>query len=116
MRKEQRRFKRIPFDMPGRMVSAATVRVLDVSLKGALIVKPQKWKGAMGDMIGIEIPLDSGESVIRMDMRVAHIGAERIGLACEHIDLDSITHLRRLVELNLGDDELLHRELAELGQ
>jgi len=115
MADEQRRFKRIPFDMPGRIVSTSTVRVIDVSLKGALIVKPPKWKGTRGDTISIEIPLDSGESVIRMDTRVAHIEAERIGLVCEHIDLDSITHLRRLVELNLGDDELLHRELAELG-
>ncbi len=116
MENEQRRFKRIPFDMPGRIVSTTTVRVIDVSLKGALIVRPPDWKGSKGDMLGIEIPLDSGASVIRMDMRVAHVEAERIGLKCEHIDLDSITHLRRLVELNLGDDELLHRELAELGQ
>ena len=115
MKNEQRRFKRIPFDMPGRIVSTTTVRVIDVSLKGALIVKPPKWKGSKGDSLSIEIPLDSGEAVIRMDTRIAHIEAERLGLACEHIDLDSITHLRRLVELNLGDDELLHRELAELG-
>lgn len=116
MANEKRRFKRIPFDMPGRIVSTSTVRVIDVSLKGALIIKPPKWKGTKGDIIGIEIPLDNGDAVIRMDMRVAHIETERIGLVCEHIDLDSITHLRRLVELNLGDDELLHRELAELGQ
>lgn len=116
MTSEKRRFKRIPFDMPARIVSTATVRVIDISLKGALIVKPAKWKGSKGDNFVIEIPLDSGAAVIRMDMSVAHIEAEHIGLTCEHIDLDSITHLRRLVELNLGDDELLHRELAELGQ
>lgn len=116
MANEQRRFKRIPFDMPGRIVDTTTVRVIDVSLKGALIAKPPNWKGSKGDTISIELPLDSGEAVIRMDMRVAHIEAERIGLACEYIDLDSITHLRRLVELNIGDDELLQRELAELGQ
>jgi len=33
----------------------------------------------------------------------------------QHIDLDSISHLRRLVELNLGDEALLERELAALG-
>ncbi len=33
---------------------------------------------------------------------------------CEHIDIDSITHLKRLIELNLGDEALLHRELAHL--
>ena len=38
----------------------------------------------------------------------------KIGLQCESIDLDSITHLRRLVELNAGDPALLDRELSSL--
>jgi len=49
-----------------------------------------------------------------MTASVAHIDPTRIGFICEHIDLDSITHLKRLVELNLGDEELLHRELSSL--
>jgi len=39
---------------------------------------------------------------------------ERIGFACTHIDIDSAAHLRRLVELNLGNPELLARELSAL--
>ncbi len=38
-----------------------------------------------------------------------------LGLRCEDIDVDSITCLRRLVELNLGEPELLERELSALG-
>ena len=45
---------------------------------------------------------------------VSHIKANHIGLKCHYIDIDSITHLKRLIELNLADDELLHRELAML--
>jgi hypothetical protein len=30
------------------------------------------------------------------------------------MDLDTATHLHRLVELNLGDETLLERDLAEL--
>ena len=116
MSSEKRRFKRIPFDTPARIVSTLSVQVVDVSLKGALVAKPDNWKGAMGDMIAIEIPLSPSGPVIRMQTRVAHLEADRIGLVCEQIDLESISHLRRLVELNLGDDEMLHRELAELGQ
>jgi hypothetical protein len=33
---------------------------------------------------------------------------------CKEIDLDSISHLRRLIELNLGDQEELERELGAL--
>jgi len=34
---------------------------------------------------------------------------------CQRIDMDSITHLRRLIELNAGDPGLLQREPAQLG-
>jgi hypothetical protein len=37
-----------------------------------------------------------------------------MGLQTEHIDLDSISHLRRLIELNVGDADILNRELGEL--
>jgi hypothetical protein len=39
----------------------------------------------------------------------------RIGYRWEKIDLDSFSQLKRLVELNLGDPELLNRELSALG-
>ena len=35
-------------------------------------------------------------------------------LRIEHLDIDSISHLKRLVELNVGDDELLYREIEHL--
>jgi hypothetical protein len=38
-----------------------------------------------------------------------------VGLHCRHIDIESLAHLRRLIELNLGDPALLERELAALG-
>jgi hypothetical protein len=37
------------------------------------------------------------------------------GLQWRNIDVDSLTHLRRLLELNLNDPSLLDRELADLG-
>lgn len=45
---------------------------------------------------------------------MAHCNGEQAGLLCLTIDIDSVTHLRRLVELNLGDTDLLERELSHL--
>jgi len=45
---------------------------------------------------------------------IRHIEENHIGLKCHSIDIDSITHLKRLVELNLADETLLHRELETL--
>jgi hypothetical protein len=113
---DQRRFKRIPFDSPIRIVSEVNAQLIDISLKGALLAKPADWNGAPQQSITIVLPLDNEGTAIRMEGRVAHVEDGRIGVVCEHIDVDSITHLRRLVELNIGDAELLHRELSELGR
>ena len=49
-----------------------------------------------------------------MTALVAHVDARQLGLLCTHSDLDSVTHLRRLIELQLGDPSLLERDLGEL--
>ncbi len=55
------------------------------------------------------------ETAITMSVNWRHNNKGQVGFECVHIDIDSISHLRRLVELNLGDDTLLERELAALG-
>jgi hypothetical protein len=45
---------------------------------------------------------------------VVHVEDGRLGLRCTEIDLESITNLRRLVELNLGDEAALHREMSAM--
>jgi hypothetical protein len=49
-----------------------------------------------------------------MSTTVTHVAGRRVGLRCDNIDIDSVTHLRRLVELNAGDPNLLDRELSAL--
>jgi hypothetical protein len=114
---EHRHYTRIQFDATVSL-SHATHRwdssLLDISLKGALLSQPQNWAGTVGDSLLAELLLDN-DVVIRMQGTVAHIENGHIGLRCEHIDIDSIAHLKRLVELNLGDAEQLNRELSALG-
>ncbi len=113
---DARRFSRIAFHRPAVLLTGGTraaCEVLDVSLKGALLEV-----GALavhpGERCSLEIRLDAGDAVIRMEGRIAHQEPGRVGVRCEGIDLESISHLRRLVELNVGDEEVLHRELAAL--
>jgi hypothetical protein len=114
---ERRRFHRILFDA---QITAShgdrdyRTAVEDVSLNGALVKKPEDWSGAVGDEVTISIRLDE-QTTIRMQTKVTHMETEHLGLRCHHIDMDSITHLRRLVELNLGDTDLLERDLEALG-
>lgn len=115
---DKRSFSRILFD--GRAIVSDgrishTVGVLDLSLKGALLARPADWSPAIDSACDVEVLLAGGEVTIRMDARVAHVEPDRIGVACRHIDVDSISNLRRLVELNLGDPALLERQLSALG-
>jgi len=114
---ERRRFSRISFHRPAELEltsSRTMAAVLDVSLKGALVEVPAGVEVAAGERCGLVIQLDAGDAVIRMDGDIAHRDHRLVGVRCRDIDLDSIAHLRRLVELNLGDEDLLHRELGAL--
>ncbi len=110
-----RHHSRISFDVQAYLRSETMVwqtQLIDIALKGALIARPADWEGAKGERYLLELLLDDDQALIRMDVTVVHVQADRIGLHCEHIDIDSITHLRRLIELNLGDPDLLERELS----
>ncbi len=114
---EHRHYTRIQFDAKVSLSQGAKrwdSSLLDISLKGALLSQPQDWTGTMGDQLLAELVLDSDVVIIRMQGTVTHMENGHIGLRCDHIDLDSIAHLKRLVELNLGDAEQLNRELSSL--
>ena len=114
---ERRRFTRIPFEASVTLSNPAghwTAKLLDVSLNGALITLPQNWPANKNEAFLLEINAAENVFKIKMEATATHLDKENIGLRCDHIDIDSASHLRRLVELNLGDDEILNRELAAL--
>lgn len=116
---ERRRFHRILFDAPTTIESAGRLyhtTLLDISLKGALAKIPPKWQPSAGEQVTLSIKLnEETDTAIGMRALCAHIEADRVGFLCDEIDMESISLLRRLVELNIGDEELLQRDLAGLG-
>lgn len=114
---ERRRFSRIAFHRPATFRAegaATTVGVLDVSLKGALLEVPAALPAEPGVRCSLTIHLDAGESVIQLDGEVAHRSGSKLGVRCTSVDLESVGHLRRVLELSLADEHLLDRELATL--
>ena len=117
----RRHHSRITFHTTAHLLFGAKqfdVKVLDLSLKGALVQVSDADLGEAAltePTCQLKINLDDAESnQITMDTQIAHAHGNRAGLLCRNIDLDSVTHLRRLVELNLGDPSLLERELSAL--
>jgi hypothetical protein len=114
----KRHFTRIAFDSPVYLSKDAATwqsKLVDISLNGVLIDRPANWQGSVGDLFMLTLDLNESDIEIRMEVQVAHMENDHIGFHCKHIDLDSITHLRRLVELNIGNTEILNRELSALG-
>lgn len=115
---ERRHFVRVEFDAPALLTTATdafSVHVLDLSLKGALLVAPAEAKLEAGMLCQLTVPLAETDNHIAMSTEVAHVHGLHAGLLCRSIDLDSVTHLRRLIELQLGDPALLERDLGELS-
>jgi len=123
---QRRKFTRVHFEEGGTLrladqTFACTVR--DLSLKGALLVCPAASLphdlARPGNLGVLNLTLEGSEAVtVSMQGEISHVESQgenlHLGLKCLSIDLDSITHLRRLVELNLGDEHLLEREMAAL--
>ena len=112
-----RLFSRVPFFAQVSLnLSGQTLHVdlLDIALKGALVRTSSPVPVALGDKCRLTLPLADGGESIKMSGKVAHLEGCNIGMACEDIDLQSLTQLRRLLELNTGDADQMNRELSQL--
>ncbi|MDX1490300.1 MAG: PilZ domain-containing protein [Pseudohongiellaceae bacterium] len=113
----RRAFTRVFFDAE-TVISQGTkswpVELIDISLHGLLVKDPGDMNLVANSKLEADIHL-AGDLAIRMHLHIAHQEDDLIGLVCDDIDIDSMTHLRRLVELNTGDTGLLERELSALG-
>ena len=121
MTKDQRHFTRIPFNATTTLVNSKTgmkqtAELIDISFKGILVKKPARWQNETGAQYTVNFQLAGDEIEINLEVIAVHIEEDCIGFKTEHMDLDTATHLRRLVELNLGNEDLLERELSELIQ
>lgn len=117
MSENRRRFHRIQLDCTATVEvnghNLAT-QLIDISLNGALLSRPLEWSAELGTPCVVKIALDPEQAEIRMEGKIAHMEDERIGVHCAQLDIESAGYLRRVVELNLGDAELLNREFSAL--
>ena len=113
---ERRRFVRIPFNAPTELRQGEQrwpVELIDLSLKGLLVKRPETWEPDPAQDFEAVVHLDE-QIKVRMLVGIRHEESARLGFSCLYIDLDSMSHLHRLVELNLADGTEMMRELREL--
>lgn len=115
--RNHRNFHRFFYNAEAKLISgenAYPCEIVDLSLKGCLLAFDHSWQGHSDHPYKLILKLSDEVSII-MEVSAVHTVGNRVGFRCEHIDIDSMSNLRRLVELNLGNSELLERELAGLS-
>ncbi|CAG0934760.1 PilZ domain-containing protein [Geobacter sp.] len=114
---EQRHFQRVPF-ATGSTVQfrgeGHDAEVVDVCLKGALLKLSEPPTCQRGDTCTVFITLASPDIAIQFEAEVAHLRDQFLGVKLLKIDIDSMIHLRNIVELNTADPEQVRKELSFL--
>lgn len=115
---ERRQFTRISIQYPvvlkrasGEEISGV---VVNLSLKG-LLVHPAR-PVTSGEEVAFHFTESEGAPAIPIEGRaivVRQEGMEEIGLRLIEIDIEGLSHLRRLVELNIGDCDQAFAETAK---
>ena len=112
-----RHYSRIPFQADATLRlhdRTIHVQLIDIAFKGALLQTVAPLALVPQEGCSLILPLTDGGDAIIMSGKIVHLEDRRVGMACDDIDVVSLTRLRRLIELNTGDAELMNRELSHL--
>lgn len=115
---ERRRFSRIMYQAPAELHQGrvkATSSIKDLSLHGLLLSAPSEPLDSDA-AVDIFFQIPDSDIIISLQAHIVACDERLLRVSIEHIDIDSISHLRRLVELNVGDEQLLHREIEQLSE
>ena len=114
---ERRNFNRVVFSTQAELSTATnvwTTEILDLSLKGALLTTPVHFDHELNTAYTLNFQLEGLDRSITMQGQIRHANEQFLGFQCDSIDIDSVTELRRLIELNLSDETLLQLDLEAL--
>lgn len=90
-------------------------QVIDISLNGCLLRFETPWQQPLEKLYTLNLALSESTAII-MELSVSHVIDDTAGFKSEHIDAESISKLKHIVELKLGDCSLLERDLLALTE
>lgn len=88
--------------------------LVDISLKGALVTFPHELHPEKGLPCQLTIHLDESDIRLIFSGEIVHTHEKLTGIKFTLTDLDSMIHLRRLLELNTADPDQVRSELNSL--
>ncbi len=113
---EKRQFQRILYQTPAILIDRhghrLSCEVIDLSLRGCLLRLPRCIESEESPCT-LQVSLATSTLIEMQIFPVYHRGHKQ-GFKCLQIDLSSLSLLKRMIELNSGDSQLLERELSAL--
>jgi len=116
--KEKRAVHRVPFISSIKLdIDRQTINslLLNISLMGALIDIENTDRIFLNKTCEIELNLGAGILLNLTGCVVRHNKRNHtIGVMWEQMDIDTAVHLKRLLELNLGDHQLIEQDIEAM--
>ncbi len=113
---ERRQYSRVPFEADVTIIQDShtfDAQLVDISLNGLLVNTPASYQIRTDLPCTVKISL-ADEVEIQMLVTLVHSSSSCLGFHCTSIDMDSMVHLRRVMEFNIEDPMAPDRVLAEL--
>jgi len=85
--------------------------MLDLSLRGTLLNLQSADAFDIGMSCPLKISLPSSDTTIRFDAELVHKNGNYVGFRFQSLDVETMTHLRKMLELNTGDHDKLTNEI-----
>ncbi len=111
---DKRYFSRINFTAKSQIEIDDKVypgELLDLSLRGALLKFEEQIPAKMSDICTLTINLHSSDIRLIFDAELVHIDQKGLGFKFISEDVGTMTHLRNLLSLNVGDYDKITDEL-----
>ncbi|AZL86140.1 PilZ domain-containing protein [Aliivibrio salmonicida] len=116
---ERRKFSRVVYQSSITLIQEIQQwkgSLIDLSLHGLLIQLSDHCEIELNNQVIAHFTLNDSDIHIIAECEIIQKTNNMLRLCISHIDIDSISHLKRLIELNVGNDELLLRQLSELTE
>ena len=111
---ERRHFQRVPFATKADINCEGNKylgELLDISLQGALVLGKGMIPLEDGSYCELSIHLLDSEITLQFEAELVHRRDNKFGFKFISEDTETATHLRRLLELNIGSSEAIDREI-----
>ena len=95
-------------------VLAIEVNILNISLNGAFLELKNDFVLQEGDKWPLTFELPGSDVNLKFDTEVVHARMNRVGVKFTHVDIDTMIHLRSLLEARSANPQQIANELAFL--